>query len=191
MRNVSNSAGLNDRASALCGAAVQTRSIIEMESIQLKEEIMGISKTVVGRVLFLVALGFAILGAIQTQVVTAKHPVTRPFHVSGRLTIMDLGGGYPFTAIAQGEESETGKFVSVIKYPGPNAPAFGITYAANGDQIFFGSSGGVVEVTGGTGRFEGASGSFNVFLLSQEFAPGPAGTTSRVWTYTGEGTLTY
>ena len=84
-----------------------------------------------------------------------------------------------------------GKFVSVGKYVAPNY-GFGILYAANGDQLFWkDQGGGVVEYIGGTGRFEGATGTFTLNISSMEYVPGPEGTVCWVLTYTGEGTITY
>jgi hypothetical protein len=154
---------------------------------------MRITKTVVGRILLLVLLGFTVCALTQTQVLEAKQPVTRPFHIEGQITYLDIMGGPPYSMIDEGSSSNLGKFVDVGKYDqfGPDH-GIGIVFAADGDQIFWEDiGGGVIVFTGGTGRFKGVTGGFNFTVSPLVFVPGPSGTISVVFTYMGEGTITY
>ena len=148
-------------------------------------------RTSVGRIFVFFVLGLAVCVLMQTAIVNAKDPVTRPLHLSGQISIMDLYGGYPWTAHDQGVCSHVGKYVGVGKYP-EGASGFGVTYTANGDQVFWRDlGGGTVEWTGGTGRFEGATGGFTWVPTSMDYVLGPEGTTTWVISYEGEGTITY
>ena len=152
---------------------------------------MRIMKTAAGKVYLIVILGLAVCALMQTTILNAKDPVTRPFSCSGQLTIIDLWGGSPLTYIDQGLGSQIGKYVGVGKYP-EGEPGWGIYYAANGDQLFCRDvGGGVVEWIGGTGQFQGVTGLFTISATSDEFVPGPQGTWNWVINYTGEGTITY
>jgi hypothetical protein len=48
-----------------------------------------------------------------------------------------------------------------------------------------------VEITGGTGRFEGTTGSLFFTVSASDYALGPENTVSVIYTYTAEGTITY
>lgn len=147
-------------------------------------------KTSVGKVLLVAVIGLAVCAVMQSAILSAKDPVTRPFQVTSQITFLDVLGGPPLTMIDQGVCSHLGKCTGFGKYIGNTG--FGITYAANGDQIFWKDDGsGVIQFTGGTGRFQGATGGFTFSVLSSDYVPGPEGTLSWVFTYTGEGTITY
>jgi hypothetical protein len=149
---------------------------------------------------FLAVVGLAVIALMLAPVVTAKGytkgPVTRPFQISGELTFVDAFGGLPSTLIDRGVASGFGKFVDVGKYlfKDGKVVGYGIFYAANGDQIFWkddGSGGTKIEFTGGTGRFDGATGYFTVTTIDQYTEAGPENTTSYVLVYEGEGTITH
>jgi hypothetical protein len=151
---------------------------------------MRTTRRYIGRTSLLIALTLAVVCLMQTASVQGKGPVTRPFQETGQLTIMDIFSEPPYTAIANGVSSQTGHFFSLIKYvDGVNG--FGIHYAANGDQIFFKSAADTVEITGGTGRFEGATGSLISKVSATEYSLGPENTLCVIYTYTAEGTITY
>ena len=144
----------------------------------------------------LVAIGFAICILVQTPALNAQQPVTRPLHIQGQSTgLMDLFPfDLPWTELEQGVASEIGKFVSVGKYSAyaPNALAFGILFAANGDQIHWEYSGGVTSLTGGTGRFEGVTGTWTFTEVSAyDYASDPSGRLIIRYTWKAEGTITY
>jgi hypothetical protein len=151
---------------------------------------MKTTRRYIGRTALLIALTLTVVCLMQTASVQAKNPVTRPFQETGQVTIMDLLNGAPYAAIANGVSSQTGRFFTVLKYvDGVNG--FGIHYAANGDQLFLKSAANTTEITGGTGRFEGATGLITITISAVDFASGPENTLSVIYTYTAEGTITY
>ena len=72
---------------------------------------------------------------------------------------------------------------------------YGKIIAANGDEIFFDSPTTVLQgiITGGTGRFAGASGEFNIVELEQTgMEPGTEpGTVKLSFVWSAAGTITY
>ena len=105
----------------------------------------------------------------------AGHTVTLPFVAKGTPVTVTLGEGGIVNIIAQGHATHLGRYTAsavIANTPG-DPPTFDgdITMvAANGDELYFHYSGvttqivpiregeGAYEITGGTGRFEGASG---------------------------------
>lgn len=157
---------------------------------------MRIAKTLKTRMLMLVTMVVVAISFIQLQTMSAKNPVTRPFQVKAQFTILDAAGEYPITILDRGEATAFGSFVDVGKYainPDGAVIGIGIIYAANGDQIFWRHMEGtnVVEFTGGTGRFQGASGSFAFTMSTPALELGPEGTMTMIFAYQGEGTITY
>jgi hypothetical protein len=141
--------------------------------------------------IFLFSVLSLILILTQLSPASAKNPVTKPFQISAQSTVLDFTiPPYPMMFLDQGVASEIGRFVLTGKLLEPGS-GFGIIYAANGDQIFWEEQGGVLEFKGGTGQFENVTGGFEYNIVSFELAPGPAGTTTFIFTYTGEGTITY
>jgi hypothetical protein len=157
---------------------------------------MRISKTVVSRTALCVVLSFMACALTQMSVANSRDPdshrqVTRPLRIQGQITFLDFLSGPPWTVVDQGWCSEVGHYVSVSKWSS-QTEAFGILYAANGDQIFWEMSNGPVIFTGGTGRFENVSGSFmTTEIVDGVPSSGPKGTTTYPATYRGEGTITY
>ncbi len=138
----------------------------------------------VSKMLLFVFLSLTLVALTQTPVVDAKDLVTRPFHISGLITISPDG----FSVISdEGVATHLGRFGLIDQ----DIDTYIYTYgAANGDQISWqpgpyefdpatGIITGSMEFTGGTGRFEGVEGSFE---YSWDF-----------WTglYTGKGAIAY
>jgi hypothetical protein len=157
---------------------------------------MRISKTVLSRAVLCVVLSVMACALSQMPVANARdpgshHAVTRPFKIQGDITFLDFLSGQPWTVVDQGWCSGVGHYVSVSKWSSLTE-AFGILYAANGDQIFWEMSNGPIIFTGGTGRFENVSGSFiTTEIVDETPTSGPKGTTTYPATYRGEGTITY
>ena len=153
------------------------------------------------RIALLIVLSLAVCSLLPTQVLNAKDLVTRPFQISGQLTIMDYTNpAPPWVMIDRGVALEFGKFVDVGKYEYQydsvaqewRLVGYGIFYVASGDQIFWKDDGShAITFTGGTGRFQNVSGEFMFWPTDSFMEPGPEGTTSFVFNYYGEGTITY
>jgi hypothetical protein len=148
------------------------------------------------RRIFLYVLAFAVFAVIQPQLLNAKNPVTRQIKIVSQYTILDFGfERLPWAFYEEGIASHIGHIHSIGKYVADEETGFygfGVMFAANGDQVFWEHPGGnVVYFTGGTGRFQGATGEMTYTVTSSEMVEGPSGTTSLVNTYIAEGTITY
>ena len=131
---------------------------------------------------------------------SAKHPVARPFTSQDTLTwVVSLADGSS-QAQGSGVATHTGPYLNLASgYWNLGTftlvSASGVATADNGDQIFWKLPGSsfTVEWTGGTGRFQNASGGFNVVAQSEPVvAEGPVpGTITITVTFTSKGTLTY
>ena len=110
--------------------------------------------------------------------IDAKNAVTRPFQISGVITFFYDG------SIADG-----GVATHLGSFDGAGTWYSGTYIAANGDELYWevaalGTY--TLNFTGGTGRFENATGGYS-FDWAQ--IPGPDG--GMTFAYTGEGTITY
>jgi hypothetical protein len=126
-------------------------------------------------------LGSSVLGS-AVAAPAAASPVCVPFKVNGTPGSMQVTGGPPpsplyLTLSAAGEATLLGHYASsaeaVVTFTSPTTAVFdggGTFTAANGDQLTFTYTGdffpgpvpagrGPYEIDGGTGRFEGATGS--------------------------------
>ncbi len=147
-------------------------------------------KNRIGKYILLVVMGFALVGLLQTPSAYAKDSVARPFRIAGQLTFLDGFGAPPWTILDQGVASVLGKFTDIGKF-NADFSGFGIFYAADGDQLFWRAvDSDTMELIGGTGRFENATGSFDYVMSAPEYLPGPEGTVTVVVMYTGKGTIT-
>jgi hypothetical protein len=149
---------------------------------------------------FLVALAICMLLPIATT--SAKDQVTRPFKMSAHSQmVVDLTScdpmyapfGCAYVAHAEGVATHMGQVTAYEA--GIVAPmTWGVMTAANGDELFydFNSMSSVVTITGGTGRFEGATGEIilETELVSSVFDPVEM-TITNTLVWTGSGTLTY
>jgi len=140
--------------------------------------------------LALCAVGLVALGS-------AKNPVERPFKVRGQntVTINFSTGAWEFygsavtthaglcDSYASGHVDAVGNFVGT-----------GFAIAANGDLAFFEMPGSTwyVQFTGGTGRFENATGGWNPIsttVIDEHW--NEDGTMSQTYNIVGVGTMTY
>jgi hypothetical protein len=129
-----------------------------------------------------------------------KNPVERPVKGYAHATaVITFGEQGPLSVVSDGfgEFSHLGPFTSLaIGVPDPSGDFFlkGTTKAANGDQLFWQALGqDVMVITGGTGRFAGASGILTcVYNEPTEFRDGPV-PWIMIAEATGliEGTITY
>jgi hypothetical protein len=124
----------------------------------------------------MVFLSCMILILLQTSVINAKDMVTRPFQISGVITFFYVG-----TIDDQGVATHLGNFVSYGTWMS------GKYIAANGDELYWQVAGGyIINIIGGTGRFENATGEY-AFELNPISGPEDGMT----FEYTGKGTITY
>lgn len=128
-----------------------------------------------------------------------RNPVTRPFKVTGDIVFIvsqDPATLGEAVGISEGQTTPVGKIV--VKTAGSydfetgNFIGEGVMTTASGDLIYFKMRNlGWVEFTGGTGRFENATGGHTV----EPTAPPEQGEVEGQWvvtfSYTGEGTITY
>lgn len=163
-------------------------------------------KTVTGRKLLHVCLGLVVLCFCQTGALTAKNRVERPFkaQLTG-IETADLlscdGTICPVHTQGWGVATHIGKYQleadGYVDFAAGDAWGEGFMTAANGDQILFESNlqGGenTLTITGGTGRFQGASGTIIPASCSTPIitADPVAGTMTIATTCAAEGSITY
>ncbi len=178
-----------------------------IEIILFTEETMKALKTVTGSKLLHVCLGLAVLCLCQTTALPAKKQVERPFkaQITGTETIDMLnceGVICPVHTQGLGVATHLGKYQlegieGFLDWSTGNAWGNGFMTAANGDQIFFESvtlaeSGNTLTITGGTGRFEGASGTIIPTSCSTAIITGDFVTVITITnTCAAEGSITY
>ncbi len=128
-----------------------------------------------------------------------RNPVTRPFKVKGDVVFIVSQDPTTFgeaVGISEGQATQVGKFevntAGSFDFGTGEFIGEGVMTTANGDLIYFKMRNlGWVEFTGGTGRFENATGGHMV----EPTAPPEQGEVEGQWivtfSYTGEGTITY
>jgi hypothetical protein len=149
----------------------------------------------------LIAVGACLVGL--SVLGSTKNPVTRPHKGVGHFhTVINVGnpygtGDFSFEARGVGQGTHTGEFHSYLKgymAPAPNPRSEGTVTAANGDQLFIkGEPDGSTSTTGGTGRFEGATGNVISTTVGDPVISYDADTGLLTWDgiQTLEGTITY
>jgi hypothetical protein len=159
---------------------------------------------------FNIVLGLAVCALLLSTAVIAKHPVERPFKIHGNNTIVgdfasiDIDPVYgPYVSLEAtgcGVATYSGRFELVgegrLYLDAGFTEGSGTTTAANGDEVHWesfeisGTQEGTVTFTGGTGRFENASGGFSFeSTVTEEKWDGTVMTLT--YSYTGTGTTTY
>jgi hypothetical protein len=131
----------------------------------------------------------------------AEDFVTRPFTIAAhsQLVVQICSSEYPYVfgcpyvADAEGVASHLGRVA--VKETGifPPVLAEGTITAANGDLLFYtqGFNSTTVTITGGTGRFEGATGELEIVILELVGPVFNGATATTTLTWTGSGTITY
>jgi hypothetical protein len=140
-----------------------------------------------------IVLVLAACALLLSTTVSAKKQVTRPFTIRGDVTVIS-------DFLTQYYASATGVATHIGKYSG-SAEVFGkaILIAANGDELYWTEE--IVPdpsdpftftmsctITGGTGRFEGASGSFGPVTVTVDVDPITGVIT---FSYSASGTIKY
>ncbi|HOB99896.1 MAG TPA: hypothetical protein PKM43_14290 [Verrucomicrobiota bacterium] len=129
--------------------------------------------------LILIAVGACVLGLVGFA--SQKKQVERPLKATVQVTVVITldSGGIPLSAVADGAGKcdPLGQMTSLgIGIMAESGYFFltGTMTTANGDQLFWESAGPDLTVfTGGTGRFEGASGGYTVEYTKFEYRDGP------------------
>ena len=148
-----------------------------------------------------IVLVIAVCALVLPTTLIAKKQVTRPFKISGNMTVVLDLTTMTWEMEDWGEATHMGRYANqgsgfTTDLSLANGAGSGVNTVANGDQAFWDivADGGVwtVTFTGGTGRFTGASGSFIAVPSGIVVAagPGPAELTYTL-TYTGNGTITF
>ncbi len=129
---------------------------------------------------FVCTLVLALSTLLVTPAADAKDAVTRPFYISGEISFLDFSD--------EGTATHFGRFASVAD---DASAATGKYYTANGDLVYWNAVSfdfvtltGVIEFTGGTGRFLGATGGYTYTFV-------PLDASFTIFSYTGKGTITY
>ena len=145
-------------------------------------------------------LGLAACLTIEPALASLDKAVTRPVKVvEGHLTITiePVTGEYEFTdwgmATHVGLVTNSGAGVLNLA-TGQFLSGTGVIVTANGDLITWavGTVPNTVDYTGGTGRFEGASGGISITVSSQTLLSlNDDGTLTFLMTYEADGTITY
>ena len=151
------------------------------------------------RILVLVVLGLAscvFLGA-------GKNLVERPFKISGDLILtIDLTTCSPTTGVCSATREDWGQATHVGRYTSFAIDAqvnlvtgyvsgSGIMTAANGDQLFWQKDGDFLTITGGTGRFDNATGEFETSHPDVTITQPDPYTVVVTHPFEGSGTITY
>jgi hypothetical protein len=146
------------------------------------------------RAILYVVLGLAICGLAQPPIATAKGKAARPLQIQAQGQVDFLAG----TGSEAGQISHGGLFSNEWSATGLTTLA-GVLTVANGDELSWVGDINVVftdpthttfvinlTITGGTGRFEGATGLLVIAGTGEQIAGPVYG-----FTYTGTGTLSY
>ena len=142
---------------------------------------------------FVVALAVCVLVPVTTA--SAQKQISRPFRMAAHSQAVINMVDYSVVAHAEGVASHLGEITADASGYATDPVTYGTMTAANGDVMYWAQAAGsdVVTITGGTGRFEGASGQFTLVVLMD----GPpivdpvAGTMTMNYIWTASGTITY
>jgi hypothetical protein len=142
---------------------------------------------------FVVALAVCVLVPVTTA--SAQKQISRPFRMAAHSQAVISMVDYSVVAHAEGVASHMGEVTADASGYATDPVTYGTMTTANGDVMYWAQAAGsdVVTITGGTGRFEGASGQFTLVVLMD----GPpivdpvAGTMTMNYIWTASGTITY
>ncbi len=149
-------------------------------------------------------LALAVCTLLPTMAAQAKDKVPRPFKMQAQTQqvwqVVQVGDELIpvqlLSAEGWGVGTHCGLFYTALSGPpSPEGVEEGFITSANQDQIYWG---GLLTdphqtITGGTGRFDGATGEFTYTILSMEVVgvDPVAGTMTVSLTWTASGTITY
>jgi len=146
-----------------------------------------------------IVLALALCALLLPVTVSAKHPVERPFKVHGDVTVVISLLDGSFTGTETGEATHIGRYSSIgegsFDLDTWDGTEIGVLTAANGDELSWTEeiTGGAVIArtftTGGTGRFENASGGFSTAITPDVVVDFPFVIVT--FSYRATGTITY
>ncbi len=142
---------------------------------------------------------FAICALTLTTLAGDKNPIARPFKVKGEFAFIVSQDPTSFgeaVGTGQGEGSHNGKFVvntaGSFDFETGNFMGEGVVTTASGDLIYFKMRNlSWVEFTGGTGRFENATGGHTIEPTTSPEQMEVDGQLVVTFRYTGQGTIAY
>ena len=140
-------------------------------------------------------VALAVCALVPVVTASAKQQVPRPFKMAAHSQATINLADYSVVAHAEGVASHMGQVTADASGYATDPVSYGTLTAANGDTVYWAQEAGldVVTITGGTGRFAGASGQFTLVVLMD----GPpvvdpvAGTMTMNYIWTASGTITY
>jgi hypothetical protein len=137
-------------------------------------------KTFTGKTLCCLVLGLAVIAFTQAPTLNAKQYVERPFRISGQISFL------PFS-----DEGVATHFGTSASFTDDPDFAAGWYETANSDLVYWevvsfdpDTLDIVIGFTGGTGRFEDATGEFTATMI-------PVDWNTLTFDYEGEGTIRY
>lgn len=139
-----------------------------------------------------IVLALAVCALLVPMIVSAKDKVERPYkHHSKQILMYDPSNGTWEIESQVGQATHMGLFTSCGA--GGGGTGSGYATAANGDKVYWEVTGSTITFTGGTGRFEDASGSFTETVISEvwEVHPEFPSLWRRTASLSGIGTITY
>jgi len=149
-----------------------------------------------------IVLALAVCALLLCTTVTAKHQVTRPFKIHGDVTVVISLVDGSLVGTETGEATHIGRYSSAgegsFDLGSGSGTETGVLTAANGDELNW-----VEEITpisqvasrivrtftGGTGRFENASGGFSYEITPDVVVDFPL--VILTFSYMATGTITY
>ena len=150
-----------------------------------------------------IVLALAVCALLLSATASVKNPVPRPFKLDAEHTLIVDLTTFPVCSwwidSEVGEATHVGRFTAsgegTIDLSSGHLEGSGCDTAANGDKVFWditgeGSNPTILIFTGGTGRFEGASGSFTITVTAQTQQIEPP-LLIIAETFSGIGTITY
>lgn len=144
-----------------------------------------------------IVLALALCALLVPMTASAKHQVTRPFKIQGDVTVVISLLDGSFTGTETGEATHIGRYSSEgegsFDLNTMNGTEIGVLTAANGDNLSWTeaiSPGNIDRTfTGGTGRFENASGGFSTAITPDVVVDFPFVIVT--FRYRATGTITY
>lgn len=138
-----------------------------------------------------------LLFLMATGNVWAKNQVPRPFKIRACSTAVVNAATGSYEARGHGVATHLGRYIvqgwGIWGGGAGGGAGHGVFTAANGDRLYYEDTPAQVTFTGGTGRFQGASGGFTFVVepVGPPIVDPVAGTITMSFRWKGRGTITY